>query len=58
MNQYLNLNDNAKKIIKIQPCFRFFFTFFVHIFVQQKKRGSFQQFSINNQHNLVIKPQE
>ncbi|RZS92625.1 hypothetical protein EV197_2763 [Aquimarina brevivitae] len=40
----LNLNDNAKKIIKIQPLFRFFFTFFVHIFVQQKAREFSTQF--------------
>ena len=46
MNQYLNLNDNAKKIIKIQPSFRFFFTFFVHIFVQQKREGVFNNFPL------------
>ncbi len=38
----------AKKIIKIQDPNRFFFTFFVHIFVKQKKKEVFQQFPVNN----------
>ncbi|AXT50134.1 hypothetical protein D1818_04545 [Aquimarina sp. BL5] len=44
----LHLFKYAKKIIKIQPPNRFFFTFFVHIFVKQKKKELFQQFSVNN----------
>ena len=31
------LSNYAKKIINIQPLNRFFFTFFVHIFVKQKQ---------------------
>ncbi len=44
----LQILKYAKKIIKIQPLNRFFFTFFVHIFVKQKKKELFQQFSVNN----------
>ncbi len=48
INIKLQLSKYAKKIIKIQPQNRFFFTFFVHIFVLQKKKELFQQFSVNN----------
>ena len=49
----LELLKYAKKIFKIQPQNRFFFTFFVHIFVKQKKKELFQQFSVNNDIKVI-----